>query len=96
MSERSAKAAFTSAQSVYRADHDHFPLKASWETTTEQVREGWRRIANAAVTAVEYDELAIAEAIAPYLEENYSAHDVADAVVRYLRGLGRPTPSGSE
>lgn len=49
--EDAAKAAFTKAQSVYRADHDHFPLKHTWETTFESVREGWRAIAYAAVEA---------------------------------------------
>ena len=85
MDETAAKAAFMAAQSVYRADHDHFPLRASWETTTEQVREGWRQIANAAVAVAEYDELAIARTIAPYLGEDYNSHDIANAVVRYLR-----------
>lgn len=49
--EDAAKAAFTQAQSVYRGDHDHFPLKHTWETTTESIREGWRKIAYAAVEA---------------------------------------------
>ena len=49
--EDAAKAAFVQAQSVYRADHDHFPLKHTWETTLEGVREGWRKIAHAAVEA---------------------------------------------
>lgn len=49
--EDAAKAAFTQAQSVYRSEHDHFPLKHTWETTYESVREGWRKIAHAAVEA---------------------------------------------
>jgi hypothetical protein len=49
--EDAAKAAFIKAQSVYRADHDHFPLKHTWETTTESIREGWRSIAYAALEA---------------------------------------------
>lgn len=49
--ERAAEAAFREAQSVYRADHDHFPLRYSWETTDEQVRVGWRKIAEAAIRA---------------------------------------------
>lgn len=49
--EDAAKAAFVKAQSAYRADHDHFPLKATWETTDERVREGWRSIAYAAIEA---------------------------------------------
>ena len=49
--EDAAKSAFVKAQSVYRADHDHFPLKSTWETTDESVREGWRGIAYAALEA---------------------------------------------
>lgn len=49
--EDAAKSAFVKAQSVYRSDHDHFPLKYTWETTAEGVREGWRNIAYAAVEA---------------------------------------------
>lgn len=49
--EDAAKAAFVKAQSVYRGAHDHFPLKYTWETTTESIREGWRKIAHAAVEA---------------------------------------------
>lgn len=49
--EDAAKSAFVKAQSVYRADHDHFPLKSTWETTSEDVREGWRAISYAAVEA---------------------------------------------
>jgi hypothetical protein len=51
MLEDAAKAAFTKAQSVYRANHDHFPLQNTWETATESVREGWRSIAYAALEA---------------------------------------------
>lgn len=47
--EEAAKAAFRKAQSVYRADHDHFPIVKTWESTAESVREGWRKIAYAAV-----------------------------------------------
>lgn len=49
--EDAAKAAFVQAQSVYRGDHDHFPLKDTWETTSDRVREGWRKIAYAAIEA---------------------------------------------
>ena len=49
--EDAAKSAFVKAQSVYRSDHDHFPLRATWETTSESVREGWREIAYAALEA---------------------------------------------
>ena len=55
--EDAAKAAFIKAQSVYRADHDHFPLRSTWETTTESVREGWRGIAYAALEAAEMPPL---------------------------------------
>jgi hypothetical protein len=51
--EDAAKAAFVKAQSVYRGDHDHFPLKHTWETTTERIREGWRSIAYAALEAAD-------------------------------------------
>lgn len=51
--EDAAQAAFVKAQSVYRADHDHFPLKQTWETTSEGVREGWRSIAYAALEAAD-------------------------------------------
>ena len=49
--EAAAIAAFKAAQYVYRADHDHFPIKQTWETTDESVREGWRKIAKAALEA---------------------------------------------
>lgn len=49
--EDAAKSAFVKAQSVYRSDHDHFPLKSTWKTATESVREGWRGIAYAALEA---------------------------------------------
>lgn len=55
--EDAAKAAFTKAQSVYRKDHDHFPLRNTWETATESVRDGWRSIAYAAVEAAETPQL---------------------------------------
>lgn len=51
--EDAAKAAFVKAQSVYRGDHDHFPLTYTWETTTERIREGWRSIAYAALEAAD-------------------------------------------
>jgi len=80
--EPAAKAAFAKAQSVYRADHDHFPLKYTWETTDESVRDGWRGIAEAAVCAAPLpDENLIAEAIAPYFTEGYTARDAAKAVI---------------
>lgn len=55
--EDAAKAAFVKAQSVYRADHDHFPLRHTWETTLESVREGWRAIAYAALEAAQMPPL---------------------------------------
>lgn len=47
--EAAAKRAFRAAQTEYRAEYDHFPIKHTWETTDESVREMWRRIAEAAV-----------------------------------------------
>lgn len=55
--EDASKAAFVSAQSVYRGEHDHFPLNQTWETTSERIREGWRKIAHAAVEAAEMPPL---------------------------------------
>jgi hypothetical protein len=49
--EDAAKAAFIKAQSVYRGLHDHLPLKNTWETLTESIRDGWRAIAHAALEA---------------------------------------------
>lgn len=49
--DAAAYAAFNAAQSVYRGSHDYFPLKATWFTTTESVREGWRKIAEAVLEA---------------------------------------------
>jgi hypothetical protein len=48
--ERAAQKAFRAAQTEYRASHDHFPLKRTWETTDEKVRSGWRDIASAAIS----------------------------------------------
>lgn len=69
--EDAAKAAFVKAQSVYRADHDHFPLKWTWETTTERIRDGWRAIAYSALEAAETPPLGtrpLAKAEAPEIE----------------------------
>lgn len=49
--EDAAKAAFKQAQSIYRAEYDHFPLSTVWKTTDEAVRDGWRKIAAAALAA---------------------------------------------
>lgn len=48
--EMAARAAFRAAQSEYRASHDHFPLRHTWETTDDTVRSGWRRIARAVLS----------------------------------------------
>jgi len=101
--EASAAAAFRQAQSVYRADHDHFPLKNTWQNADEQIRDGWRKIAAAALSAgmlnaSKLNERDIADALAPYFEEGYSPRDGADAVLRLLFGK-RPsaaTPGGGE
>lgn len=95
-SDAAGRAAFTMAQSVYRSDHDHFPLQASWETTSEQVRDGWRRIANAAVHAVDLNEYAIAKAIAPYMAEGWTATDAARAVIDCLRSGGCEDAKGKD
>lgn len=47
--ETMARAIFRKAQSVYRQDHDHFPITNAWETATEQIRDGWRAMADAAL-----------------------------------------------
>lgn len=84
-----AIAAFRQAQSVYRLEYDHFPLKNTWDKAGESVREGWRKIAAAACGAQKFDALklehAIAEALAPYFEEGFTARDGAQAVMRLLR-----------
>lgn len=87
--ERAAIAAFREAQSVYRSDHDHFPLRNTWERLDERTREGWRRITSAALTAAKakapvLDEDVIANVIAPYFKEGYTARDAARAVMRLL------------
>ena len=87
--EAAAAAAFRQAQSVYRADHDHFPLKSNWQTTDESVRDGWRKIATAAMSrgklnASKLNENDIANALTPFFEEGYTARDGARAVLRLL------------
>jgi hypothetical protein len=47
--EEAARAAHRAAQPVYRSDYDEVPMTDTWETTTEDVREGWRKIAKAAL-----------------------------------------------
>ena len=89
--EAAAMAAFRQAQSIYRADHDHFPLKSNWQTTDESVREGWRRIATAALSegnlnASKLNENDIANALAPFFEEGWTARDGARAVLLLLIG----------
>lgn len=85
-----AKAAFRMAQSVYRADHDHFPLTSTWESTDKSVRDGWHKIAEACLQtagARAIDENAIADAIAPYFMEGFTARDAAHAVVAALASI---------
>jgi hypothetical protein len=100
--EDAAAAAFRQAQSVYRADHDHFPLKNTWQTADEQVREGWRKIAAAALSSgrvnpSKLNENDIANSLAPYFDEGWSPIDGARAVLRLLLGSGRPTvPQGGK
>lgn len=72
--EDAAKAAFVKAQYVYRADHDHFPLKYTWETTTESVREGWRGIAYAALEAAQTPPLGTRPINAGAHKSNLYAH----------------------
>lgn len=89
--EAAAEAAFRQAQSVYRADHDYFPLKSTWQTTDESVRDGWRKIATAALgagrlNASKLNERDIANVLAPFFEEGFTARDGASAVLRLLIG----------
>lgn len=49
--EAAAKVLFRRAQGVYREDHDHFPMRNTWESATEQVREGWRSMVDAVFEA---------------------------------------------
>lgn len=99
--EAAAAAAFRQAQSVYRADHDHFPLKNTWQNSGEQVRDGWRKIATAALSAgklnaSKLNEHDIANALAPYFEDGYSPRDGAQAVLRLLLGKRPTIPTAPE
>jgi len=77
--EMAAKAAFREAQSVYRSDHDHFPLTNTWEGAGDSVRNGWRKIALAVLLS--QDEYAIAKIILPYFDEDNCTLDAARALL---------------
>jgi hypothetical protein len=84
--EDAAKAAFKQAQNVYRLNYDHFPLKNTWESVDESIRDGWRKIVSAAlrVGAPPLDEYEVAEALAPYFEEGFTPRDGARAVMMLI------------
>lgn len=96
--DETAKAAFIAAQSVYRGDHDHFPLKSTWETTDERVRDGWRKIA-AAVLAADGRRASeppihiISQAIAPYWREDSTAYEAAEAVAKAIAAWNKRAAS---
>lgn len=96
MRDETAKAAFIAAQSVYRADHDHFPLKATWETTDERVRDGWRKIAAAVLDKHRVSEIPIhiiANAIAPYWGEDATAYEAAESVAKAIAAWNKRAAS---
>lgn len=96
--DETAKAAFIAAQSVYRADHDHFPLKSTWETTDERVRDGWRKIASAVLAAdgqraLEFPIHIISNAIAPYWGEDATAIEAAQSVAKAIAAWNKRAAS---